>query len=89
MLFLTLLLDDCSSPADRSRAELLFIKYNKLAYYSAFSILKDHGLAEDIVQKTFIRLIKNIHKVDDIDSAKTKAFIVKLQKERDDRLAAV
>jgi len=77
MFFLTLLLDDCSS-TDRSRAELLFIKYNKLAYYTALSILKDHNSAEDIVQKTFVRLIQNMHKVDDINSSRTKAFIIKI-----------
>ena len=33
MFFLTLLLDDLSSSADKSRAELLFVKYNKSVYY--------------------------------------------------------
>ena len=80
MLFLTLLLDEHSSLANRSRAELLFTKYNKLAYYTALSIIKNHSTAEDVVQKTFIKVILNIHKIDDIDSASTKAFIVKIAK---------
>ncbi len=80
MFFLTLLLDDCRSAVDKSQAELLFIKYNKLAYYTALSIIKDHSAAEDTVQKTFIKVIKNVHKISDIDSPKTKAFVVKIAK---------
>ena len=77
MFFLTLLLDDCSSN-ERSHAELLFTKYNKLVYHTALSIIKDHSTAEDIVQKAFIRLIRNIHKIDDVDSSQTKSFIIKI-----------
>jgi len=78
MLLLTLLLDDYSSPADKSRAGLLFMKYNKSVYYTAMSILKNHSSAEDVVQKTFMRILKNMHKIDDIDSARTKSFILKI-----------
>ena len=78
MLLLTLLLDDYSSPADKSRAGLLFMKYHKSVYYTAMRILNNHSSAEDVVQKTFIRILKNMHKIDDIDSARTKSFILKI-----------
>lgn len=75
MFFLTLSLNDLNNPADKSRAGLLFEKYNKFVYYSAMKILHNHSSAEDVVQKTFMRIFKNIHKIGDIDSAKTKSFI--------------
>ena len=78
MLLFTLLLDDKSSSADISCAELLFKKYNKQVYYLAKSVVKKHENAEDIVQKTFIRIIKNLHKLADTDSPQTKHFIMKI-----------
>lgn len=78
MLLFTLLLDDKSSLADISRAELLFEKYNKQVYYLAKSVVKTHENAEDVVQKTFIRIIKNLHKLADVDNPKTKHFIMKV-----------
>ena len=78
MLLFTLLLDDNCSSADISRAELLFRKYNKQVYYLAKSVVKTHENAEDIVQKTFIRIIKNLHKLEDVDSPQTKHFIMKV-----------
>ena len=42
----------------------------------AYSILRDYGLAQDAVSEAFIRVFKNMHKIDDPDSGKTAAFLV-------------
>ncbi|WP_343120639.1 RNA polymerase sigma factor, partial [Clostridioides difficile] len=39
-------------------------------------ILKDDHLSEDAVHNAFLRIIKNIDKIDEVDSPRTKAFIV-------------
>jgi RNA polymerase sigma-70 factor (ECF subfamily) len=36
----------------------LFAKYNKLVYYTAFSITKEHDLSQDVVQETFIKVYR-------------------------------
>lgn len=34
---------------------------HRQVFFSAYSILKDHGLAEDVMQETFINFLNNIH----------------------------
>lgn len=36
---------------------------HKQVYFSALSILKDHSLAEDIMQDTYVAFIENVHDV--------------------------
>ena len=71
ILFLILENDD-----DRLKVEKLYEEYRKLLYKVAYNILKDKYAAEDAVQQTFIRIIDNLHKVDEKDCRKTKNFLV-------------
>ncbi|MCK9536613.1 MAG: sigma-70 family RNA polymerase sigma factor [Bacilli bacterium] len=41
--------------------ETVYYQYYKLIYYVAFSMVQETGLAEEIVQDTFIKMIENIH----------------------------
>ena len=68
------------TPADKSKFETLYIKYEKLLFYVAFDILKDHHLAEDAVNNAFIRIIDNLDKIDKIDCPQTKRFVVIITK---------
>lgn len=52
----------------------LFKKYSKVMFFTANNVLKDDYLAEDAVQKAFIKIMDNIEKVGDVESLKTKAF---------------
>lgn len=56
--------------------EELYVKYRQLMFYVANEILDDTQLAEDAVQEAFIRIAKNMHKIDIANDLKTKAFVV-------------
>jgi RNA polymerase sigma-70 factor, ECF subfamily len=55
--------------------EQLFIKYSKLMFYIADNILKDKHLAEDAVQKAFLKLEKSKINIDSLSSARTRSFM--------------
>lgn len=71
-LYLTLI-DDKNSQLVFTK---LYNKYRKLMKYIAKDILKDDQLAEDAVHNAFLKLIKYLNNIDDIDCHKTKALIV-------------
>jgi RNA polymerase sigma-70 factor, ECF subfamily len=56
--------------------EKLFIKYSKLMHFVAFDILKDKYLAEDAVQKSFLKLKRSNINIDSISSNRTRSFMV-------------
>lgn len=60
----------------RSKLELLYNNYKYTMLYVAKSILKDQYLAEDAVHKAFIKIIDNLHKIDDPICNKIKSFLV-------------
>lgn len=45
----------------------LYTMYSKRLHYIAYSVTKDHFLAEDIVQETFIKAFKKIGTIEDIE----------------------
>jgi len=57
------------------KIERLYDSYKNLMYKEANNILNDECLAEDAVQQSFIKIIKNIDKIDDGDESKTKSFL--------------
>lgn len=61
---------------DKIKFEKIYEKYKQIMFYVANKILKDDHLAEDAVHNAFLRIIKNIDKIDEVDSPRTKAFIV-------------
>jgi len=56
--------------------EQLFKRYRLTMIYAANQILNDMDLAEDAAQTAFIKVIKNLHKIDQIDCNKTRKFLV-------------
>jgi RNA polymerase sigma-70 factor (ECF subfamily) len=61
---------------DRLKAEMLYYKYRKLLMNIAKEILLDNNLAEDAIHETFIRVIKNLYKIDENNCPRTKNFLV-------------
>lgn len=59
-----------------NKLEALYKKYNGLMYSTAFRILNDHQLAQDAVQMSFVKIIKNIEIINDIECNKTKGLMV-------------
>lgn len=65
---------------DILKFEDLYSRYKQLMFYIANQILSDEYLSEDAVHISFIKIAKNINKINDIDSNKTKSFITLLTK---------
>lgn len=61
---------------ERDKFTYIFNHYKKLMLHKAYGILKDYSLAEDAVSESFIRIYKNISKIDEPDSPKSAAFII-------------
>lgn len=73
---LMLYLSAISSPDQKSKFEQLYYSYRNLMFYIAKNILADDFLAEDAVHEAFLRILKNLEKIDETDCHKTKSFIV-------------
>lgn len=58
-----------------AKLEKVFELYEKPLTYFLYSTLKDKYLLEDAIQETFIKLLKHIDKLDDLESSKSKAYI--------------
>ncbi|MBR5089712.1 MAG: RNA polymerase sigma factor [Ruminiclostridium sp.] len=74
MLTFTLSLID--EPSDREKFNEIYRKYKNMMFYKAMSLLHDEVLAEEAVQESLIKIVKNISKISDVNCSKTKAFIV-------------
>jgi len=65
---------------DKSKIIKIYEEYRSLMFYIAKSILKEHAQSEDAVSESFVKLIHNLHKIDEISSPKTKSFIALIVK---------
>lgn len=61
---------------DRAKFEYIYTKYKNLLLHKAWEILKDYSLAEDAASEAFLRVYKNLDKIQDPESGKCVAFIV-------------
>ncbi|MBE6905533.1 MAG: sigma-70 family RNA polymerase sigma factor [Ruminococcaceae bacterium] len=64
------------APEQKSKFERLYYTYKSLMFYIAKNILADDFLAEDAVHEAFLRILKNLDKIDKVNCHKTKGFIV-------------
>ena len=55
---------------------IVYERYCNLMLNVAYRYLTDRSLAEDAVQDAFLAIAKNIKKVGDPDSAKTRAYLL-------------
>jgi len=69
-----------ASEDQRDTFEYVYNKYKNLLLHKAYEILRDRMLAEDAVSEAFLRIYKNIHKIDDPDSGRCAAFVVTIAK---------
>ncbi|MBQ7875815.1 MAG: sigma-70 family RNA polymerase sigma factor [Clostridia bacterium] len=58
------------------KIERLYHSYKKLLYKVAFDILQDGALSEDAVHDTFLRVMKNLNKIDEENCPRTRNFLV-------------
>ncbi len=73
-MFLYLTMISCEE--DRDKFELIYEQYKKTMFYIAYGILKDNHHAEDAVSLSFIKILKYLDKIDEVNCNKTKSFIV-------------
>lgn len=62
--------------AEYLNVEELYCMYKKLMYKEAYAILSDAHLAEDAVHESFVRVIKNMHKLDLNNCQRTRGYLV-------------
>ena len=65
-----------ATESEKSKFEYIYEKYKKLLLSKANHILNDYSLAEDAVSEAFIRVYKNLRKINDPDSNETISFLV-------------
>ncbi|MGL5753231.1 MAG: RNA polymerase sigma factor [Paraclostridium sp.] len=68
------------SEENKSKFEEIYNSYKKTMFYVANDILKNHAQAEDVVHTSFIKIINNLEKIDEVNCNKTKGFIVTIVK---------
>nr|WP_300002914.1 RNA polymerase sigma factor [Tissierella sp.] len=64
------------SPEDKNKFEEIYNTYRQRMFYLANRIIRDEYLAEDIVHQSFLRIIDNLDKINEINCHKTRGFIV-------------
>ena len=68
------------SARDEDKFEFLYQKYKNLCLKKAYDILGDYMLAEDAVSEAYIRVYKNLHKIEDPASNRSISFVVTIAK---------
>lgn len=71
-----LFLSMADTPQERSKLERLYEKYKDLMFYAANQILRNPSDAEDAVHEAFLSILQNLDKISDIESQKTRGFVV-------------
>ena len=61
---------------EKDKFEFLYNRYKRLLLSKAYAVLSDYELAQDAVSEAFIRVYKNLRKLDDLESGKTAAYLV-------------
>ena len=60
---------------DKIKFEDIYNRYKKMMFWIANQILKDERDIDEVVQDSFIKIIRNLDKIEKINSKKTKSFI--------------
>lgn len=61
--------------SNSEKIEKLYHKYKALMHKEAYKILRDNGLSEDAVHQSFIKVMKNLNKVNTDDEDRTRGFL--------------
>lgn len=67
---------DIETNDDRDKVMRLYEKYRKLMYKEAYQILHDHSLTEDAIHDSFVKVIKNLHKINESNIPRTRSYLV-------------
>lgn len=64
------------SEEDKNKFEKIYNTYKQTMFYIANKILNDTYMSEDVVHQSFIRIMNNLDKIGEVDSKRTKAFVL-------------
>lgn len=64
------------SEEEKGKFERIYHNYKNIMLSCAYSILKDESLSEDAVHDAFMRILSNLSKIDEVDSPRTRGFVV-------------
>lgn len=64
--------------SDSEKLEQLYELYEQKMYAVAFSVLHNEQQAEDVVQETFIKLLKNIKKIKEPSDSRTRGYVYRM-----------
>ncbi len=64
------------SEIEKRKFERLYHGYKQTMYYVAMRVIKDNYVAEDIVHQAFLRIVKQLDKIDESNCHKTRSFLV-------------
>jgi RNA polymerase sigma-70 factor (ECF subfamily) len=63
------------SEEEADKLEVIFLKFERPLGKYIFNKLRDQNLFEDALQTTFCKIVKNIHKISDVNSKETKNYL--------------
>ncbi len=66
--------------SELTKFEYLYTRYKDLLFSKAWAILHDYMLAEDAVSEAYIRIYRNLHKIEGVDAPRSIAFMVTIVK---------
>ncbi len=64
------------SEADKSKFELLYLRYRGLMFSVAMRLLSSEQDAEDAVHQAFLSIIEHLDRITEIDCPKTRSYVV-------------
>lgn len=63
------------TPEDLKKIERVYAEHHKAVYLKVYDYLHNKEMAEEVLQETFIRVIKNLYKIDENEFARTRTFL--------------
>lgn len=79
MLFYLSMLD---TQEEKDKFTQIYEQYQYFCWYIANGVLNDAHLAEDAVQETFLALTRHLGRVEEVDSAGTRKFLMTIAKSK-------
>ena len=64
------------TPAERDKFDEIYHTYRHTMHHVAMGILHDYHLAEDATHEAFLRIAKNMRKIEEVNVPTTKVFVV-------------
>lgn len=62
--------------SDKQKAERIYKQYHKLMIYVSRQMIKDEHHVLDVVHDAFVKIMNNLHKIDESNPQKTRSYIV-------------